>query len=61
MRRKQVFTSESPYWGPAGKHSLPLKLIATQGTHKRDTWYYTALKLQKLPAYHQQEFAKKIF
>lgn len=59
MRKKQVLTSASPCWGAAGQLSLPLKLMGSQGTHKRDTWCRPGLKLQKIPAYHQQEISKK--
>lgn len=34
MRRKQVLTSESPYWGPSGQSPLSLQLLGTQRTAK---------------------------
>jgi len=61
IRRKQVLTSEGPNWGAAGQPSLPLKLMGTQGTHKKDTQHHPGLKLQKLPTYHHQELSKTYF
>lgn len=58
---KQGLTSKSPYWGAAGQPTLPLMLVGTQETHKKDTQYCSGLKLQKLPPYQEQELCKKIF